>query len=109
MGTSLLCYFVLTWVPIAISALLFAAWNAATGDSLPVLPLTAFLVVLRQVNVFTISSLFHRSYSHRQFEYHPALEWLVRRWNWLFMGTGGRAWAMMHRWHHAASDTDDDP
>lgn len=109
MGWALFNYFVLTWAPIAISGLLFVLWNLVTGGDLPVVTLVVFLLVMRQFNVFTISTLFHRSYSHKQFDYHPLLEQPMRVWNWLFMGTGGRAWAILHRWHHADADTENDP
>jgi stearoyl-CoA desaturase (delta-9 desaturase) len=106
---ALLLYLVGTWIPILISAGLMALWAVITGQSLPILPLCLFLVVLRQFNVFTLSTLYHRSYSHRQFKYHPVVEHVLRFWNWLWMGTGGRSWAIMHRWHHAAADTEGDP
>jgi stearoyl-CoA desaturase (Delta-9 desaturase) len=102
-------YLILVWVPISVSALLMVAWQAATGQHLPIAGCVAFLVILRQVNVFTLSTLFHRSYSHRQFTYHPWVEHPMRVWNWFWCGTGGRAWSILHRWHHAAVDTDNDP
>lgn len=102
-------YLILTWFPITVSAALFALWNLATGAELPVAKLVIFLLILRQFNVFTLSTLFHRSYSHRQFQYHPIIEQPMRVWNWMWMGTGGRAWAILHRWHHADVDTEDDP
>ena len=98
-----------TWVPILVSVLLMLAWETTTGQDLPIWQLAGFLVVLRQVNVFTLSTLFHRSYSHRQFDYHPWVEHPMRAWNWLWVGTGGRAWAILHRWHHAKVDTEEDP
>jgi stearoyl-CoA desaturase (delta-9 desaturase) len=109
MGLASFSYLVVNWFPIAISCSLFAAWNAATGAQIPVFELTVFLLIFRQINIFTISSLFHRCYSHRQFDYHPTVEYWMRRWNWLWMGTGGRAWATLHRWHHAEADSDSDP
>lgn len=102
-------YLVMTWFPIMLSAGLMFLWNLATGAELPILKLALILVVLRQINVFTLSTLHHRMYSHRQFEYHPIIEHPMRVWNWLWVGTGGRAWATLHRWHHAAADTEDDP
>jgi stearoyl-CoA desaturase (delta-9 desaturase) len=106
---ALFCYWILMWVPITISAGLMAAWNLAAGGEIDIVRCIIFMVVLRQVNVFTLSTLFHRSYSHRQFQYHPILEHPMRVWNWVWVGTGGRAWSILHRWHHAASDTDEDP
>ncbi len=109
LGLATFCYLVLTWVPVMISVGLFAGWNAVMGANLPLFELTIFLLVFRQINVFTVSTLFHRSYSHKQFDYHPAVERFLRLWNWVWLGTGGRTWATMHRWHHALSDTDHDP
>jgi len=102
-------YAILTWFPIGISALLYALYGLASGNHVDVLRLVIFLVILRQINVFTLSTLFHRQYSHRQFEYHPWVEHPMRVWNWMWLGTGGRAWAILHRWHHASVETDDDP
>jgi stearoyl-CoA desaturase (delta-9 desaturase) len=84
-------------------------WNALGSAEIAVFECVIFMLVMRQFNVFTLSTLFHRSYSHRQFEYHPIVEHPMRLWNWVWSGTGGRAWAVLHRWHHAASDTEDDP
>ena len=109
MPLAMFCYGVLVWVPIAISALLMVAWQAVTGQKLPIVGVVVFLIVLRQVNIFTLSTLFHRSYSHRQFTYHPWVEHPMRVWNWLWCGTGGRAWSILHRWHHASGDTEHDP
>jgi len=106
---SLFCYFILMWVPIAISTGLMAIWNVAGDAQIDLLRCVLFMVVLRQINVFTLSTLFHRSYSHRQFQYHPIIEHPMRVWNWVWVGTGGRAWSILHRWHHAASDTQEDP
>lgn len=108
-GWALFNYFGLTWAPIGVSMCLYAAYGFATGTDMPLLLLLAFQLLARQFNVFTISTLFHRSYSHAQFYYHPVIEQPMRVWNWLFMGTGGRAWAILHRWHHADVDTENDP
>ncbi len=102
-------YLVLTFLPILVSVGLFAVYELVTGHDLDIVYLAIFMLVLRQVNVFTLSTLYHRQYSHQQFEYHPLVEHPMRVWNWMWMGTGGRAWAIMHRWHHHKSDTDDDP
>ncbi len=106
---ALFCYWILMWVPIAISTGLMACWNLAAGGDIDLVRCIIFMLVLRQVNVFTLSTLFHRSYSHRQFQYHPILEHPMRVWNWVWVGTGGRAWSILHRWHHAAADSDEDP
>lgn len=109
MPLAVFSYLVLTLFPVLLSTVLFLGYEALSGQDLNVLYLFVFMLVLRQVNVFTLSTLFHRSYSHRQFQYHPWVEHPLRVWNWVWMGTGGRAWAILHRWHHHKTDTDEDP
>lgn len=106
---ALFAYLGLTLFPVFVSVGLFLLYEAISGNQLPVVELAVFMLVLRQINVFTLSTLFHRSYSHRQFDYHPWVEHPLRVWNWVWMGTGGRAWAILHRWHHAKTDTNEDP
>lgn len=106
---ALFAYLGLTLFPVFVSVALFLLYEALSGRQLPVVELAVFMLVLRQINVFTLSTLFHRSYSHRQFDYHPWVEHPLRVWNWVWMGTGGRAWAILHRWHHHRTDTDEDP
>ncbi len=106
---ALFAYAIVTFVPIAVSTGLYFVYEALTGHDLPIVQLVIFMIVLRQINVFTLSTLFHRQYSHQQFEYHPLLEHPMRVWNWMWMGTGGRAWAILHRWHHHKTDTSEDP
>lgn len=102
-------YLGLTLFPILLSTGLFWVYEMSGGLDLHIVGLFWFMLLLRQVNVFTLSTLFHRSYSHQQFQYHPWLEHPLRVWNWVWMGTGGRAWAILHRWHHHKTDTEDDP
>jgi stearoyl-CoA desaturase (Delta-9 desaturase) len=106
---AIFAYWGLTLLPILVSTGLFFVYEIISGHDLAIGSLVLFMVVLRQINVFTLSSLFHRSYSHRQFDYHPWVEHPLRLWNWVWMGTGGRAWAILHRWHHHRTDTPEDP
>ncbi len=109
MNWALFNYFIVMWLPIAISTTLLGIYGWASGTDVHLVRFVVFLLVLRQFNIFTLSTLFHRSYSHRQFDYHPVLEHPMRVWNWVWAGTGGRAWSILHRWHHAAADTEEDP
>jgi stearoyl-CoA desaturase (delta-9 desaturase) len=102
-------YAFMTLFPVLFSTALVWLYVAVTGAQVSVLWIFIFMMVLRQINVFTLSTLYHRQYSHQQFEYHPVLEQILRVWNWTWMGTGGRAWAILHRWHHHKTDTEEDP
>jgi stearoyl-CoA desaturase (delta-9 desaturase) len=65
--------------------------------------------VLTVVSIFCISAGYHRLFSHRAYQAHPVLRFLL-----LFFGAGTfqnsvLAWAADHRTHHARTDTDRDP
>jgi stearoyl-CoA desaturase (delta-9 desaturase) len=66
-------------------------------------------VALTGLTIFSISAGYHRLFSHRTYEGHPALRFLL-----LALGAGSfqnsvLAWAADHRRHHARTDTDLDP
>ena len=65
--------------------------------------------VLTVVTIFSISAGYHRLFSHRAYEAHPVLRFLL-----LAFGAGAfqntaLAWAADHRRHHGRTDTDLDP
>jgi stearoyl-CoA desaturase (Delta-9 desaturase) len=75
------------------------------------LSLAATLIgaVLTVVSIFSISAGYHRLFSHRAYQAHPVLRFLL-----LAFGAGtfqntALAWAADHRRHHARTDSDLDP
>jgi stearoyl-CoA desaturase (Delta-9 desaturase) len=75
------------------------------------LSLAATLIgaVLTVVSIFSISAGYHRLFSHRAYQAHPVLRFLL-----LAFGAGtfqntALAWAADHRRHHARTDSDHDP
>ncbi|MBC7793384.1 MAG: fatty acid desaturase [Clostridia bacterium] len=61
------------------------------------------------LNILTVSIGYHRGLAHGALALHPRLRKLViNGGNWL-TGLDPKAWVVMHRLHHAHSDTDDDP
>jgi stearoyl-CoA desaturase (Delta-9 desaturase) len=70
---------------------------------------TVMGAVLTVVTIFCISAGYHRLFSHRTYEAHPALRFVL-----LTLGAGAFqnsaiAWAADHRRHHARTDTALDP
>jgi len=66
-------------------------------------------VTLTGLTIFSISAGYHRLFSHRTYEAHPVLRFLL-----LGLGAGSfqnsvLAWAADHRRHHARTDSDLDP
>jgi stearoyl-CoA desaturase (Delta-9 desaturase) len=75
------------------------------------LSLAAALIglVLTVMTIFSISAGYHRLFSHRAYEAHPVLRFLL-----LVFGAGAfqntaLAWAADHRRHHGRTDSDLDP
>jgi fatty-acid desaturase len=61
------------------------------------------------LNIFTISLGYHRGLAHDAIALHPRLRLLVvALGNWI-TGLDPKAWVVMHRLHHAHSDTPEDP
>jgi len=56
-----------------------------------------------------ISIGYHRYFTHRSFNASPAAEWLMLSMGLLCGGRSPLTWAAVHRMHHAASDTPNDP
>lgn len=68
-----------------------------------------FFAICFVVNNMSITSGYHRYFSHRSYEVHPAIEWLY-----IFFASGTfqgslLQWCTDHRRHHRGVDTDDDP
>jgi fatty-acid desaturase len=61
------------------------------------------------LNIFVISIGYHRGLAHRALEMHPLLRtFVVRGGHWITQ-VDPAAWVVMHRLHHALSDTERDP
>lgn len=74
-----------------------------------VLPALVTAVVVTQIATFATTIYLHRTLSHRALSLHPAVEAVFRFVLWLTTGIKPRQWVAVHRYHHAASDTEDDP
>ena len=71
-----------------------------------------FFIVHWQVSVFFQSFFLHRYGAHRQFEMSPRAERFFHFMTWLVQGSSylsPRGYAILHRLHHAYSDTAKDP
>jgi stearoyl-CoA desaturase (delta-9 desaturase) len=66
-----------------------------------------FLVTQLAIMVTTV--YLHRSLSHRALTVHPVVAVPCRAITWITTGMRPREWVAVHRRHHAATDTVDDP
>jgi stearoyl-CoA desaturase (Delta-9 desaturase) len=67
------------------------------------------LVLAYFLNIITISVGYHRALAHDAITLHPFLRRLVLGLGPLITGLDPKAWVVMHRMHHAHSDSKDDP
>src|ERR1043165_10064527 len=65
--------------------------------------------VVTQAAIFATTIYLHRGISHRALSVHPALAYPSRFLIWITTGMRPREWAAVHRKHHAATDTVEDP
>jgi stearoyl-CoA desaturase (delta-9 desaturase) len=96
--------------------LLILVHVAALGGLAVYLPthgasLAAVLIgaVLTVVTIFSISAGYHRLFSHRAYEAHPALRFLLLAFGAGAFQNSALAWAADHRRHHGNTDSDRDP
>ena len=66
-------------------------------------------VLAYSLNIATITVGYHRGLAHGAVRLHPWLRSMVIRWGSWITGLDPKAWTVMHRMHHAYSDTEKDP
>ncbi len=69
----------------------------------------AYTVVVTQITIAGVTLYLHRSQAHRALDLHPVLAHFFRFWLWLTTATNTKAWAAIHRKHHAKCETEQDP
>ena len=68
-----------------------------------------YTLVMVQITIACVTLYLHRSQSHRAVQFHPAIAHFMRFWLWMTTGMITREWVAIHRKHHQASDTEQDP
>lgn len=66
-------------------------------------------VAVTQVAMLSTTVYLHRCLAHRSIELRPAVRAVNRVAIWITTALKPRQWAQVHRYHHAAEDTADDP
>jgi stearoyl-CoA desaturase (delta-9 desaturase) len=101
------------WLNIGLLAVVHLVAIGGMALYLPLHGLSAAALIiglaLTGLTIFSISAGYHRLFSHRTYEAHPVLRFLL-----LALGAGAfqnsvLAWAADHRRHHARTDSDLDP
>ncbi len=70
-----------------------------------------FLLVLglTHITIVAVTLFLHRDQAHRGLRLNPLIRHFFRFWLWLTTGMNTREWVAVHRKHHAACETCDDP
>jgi stearoyl-CoA desaturase (delta-9 desaturase) len=74
-----------------------------------VLPALLFGFLVSQITILATTVYLHRGLSHRAITVKPPAALAFRTLLWVTTGMRAREWAAVHRKHHAATDTADDP
>jgi len=69
----------------------------------------AYTLLLTHITIAAVTIFLHRHQAHRALELHPIPSHFFRFWLWLTTGMVTREWVAVHRKHHAACETKDDP
>lgn len=67
------------------------------------------MVITTHITVVGVTLYLHRSLTHKSVTLHPLVSHFFRFWLWLTTGMISKQWAAVHRKHHQAVDTPDDP
>jgi len=65
--------------------------------------------ILTQITIAAVTLYLHRNQAHKAVELHPVISHFFRLWLWLTTGQNTKAWAAIHRKHHARCETAEDP
>ena len=68
-----------------------------------------YTLVMVQITIACVTLYLHRSQAHRAVAFHPVVAHFMRFWLWMTTGMNTREWVAVHRKHHQAADTEQDP
>ena len=68
-----------------------------------------YALVCTHITIAAVTIFLHRCQAHRALDLHPIISHFFRLWLWLTTGMNTKAWAAIHRKHHAKCETDEDP
>ena len=69
----------------------------------------AYTLIVTHITIAGVTLYLHRCQAHRALELHAIPSHFFRFWLWLTTGMETKAWAAIHRKHHAKCETEDDP
>jgi stearoyl-CoA desaturase (delta-9 desaturase) len=68
-----------------------------------------YTLAVTHITIAAVTIYLHRCQAHRGLDLHPVVSHFFRFWLWLTTGMVTKAWAAIHRKHHAKVETVEDP
>ena len=68
-----------------------------------------YTLVVTHITIAAVTIYLHRCQAHRALDLHPVVSHFFRFWLWLTTGMVTKAWAAIHRKHHAKCENEGDP
>lgn len=68
-----------------------------------------YILIVTHITIISVTLFLHRGQAHKGIEFHPVLSHFMRFWLWLTTGMITKQWVAIHRKHHSATDTAEDP
>ena len=66
-------------------------------------------LIMTHITIAAVTIFLHRHQAHRALDLHPVVSHFFRFWLWMTTGMETKAWAAIHRKHHAKCETEEDP
>ena len=92
-----------TWWDVVLNWLALGTWQ------LSVWQLVLFTLLMTHITIASVTIYLHRHQAHRSLDLHWLPAHFFRLWLWLTTGMTTKAWAAIHRKHHAKCESEEDP
>jgi len=91
------------WLDVVLNWLAHGSWQ------LSVWQLVLFTLLMTHITIASVTIYLHRHQAHRSLDLHWLPAHFFRLWLWLTTGMTTKAWAAIHRKHHAKCESEEDP
>ena len=91
------------WLDVVLNWLAYGMWHLSAWQ------LVLITLGLTHITIAAVTIYLHRHQAHRSLDLHWLPAHFFRLWLWLTTGMTTKAWASIHRKHHAKCETEEDP
>ena len=91
------------WLDAVLNWLAYGTWHLSAWQ------LVAFTLLMTHITIASVTIYLHRHQAHRSLDLHWLPAHFFRLWLWLTTGMTTKAWAAIHRKHHAKCESEEDP